>query len=180
MSSATAKAPADSGGPGGAAHWKSTSAVAVVKARAGHSPPTATCYVLVGDRAHQQPCVRAPQPKSLPKSPQAASCDGHARHFWCGAMHGTHSSTGGPALAPWGGGPAHLLCRRHTPPPIATFAPPADVDGTLIHSVGPRSNYLHKASFTAAFKEVRAACAGTARTCKAWRHCGGGLTSLPW
>ncbi|PRW57041.1 haloacid dehalogenase [Chlorella sorokiniana] len=29
-----------------------------------------------------------------------------------------------------------------------------DVDGTLIHSVGPKSNYLHKAAFTAAFKEV--------------------------
>lgn len=42
-----------------------------------------------------------------------------------------------------------------------SWAPPscvactADVDGTLIHSVGPRSNYLHKAAFTAAFKEVR-------------------------
>lgn len=42
-----------------------------------------------------------------------------------------------------------------------SWAPPscvactADVDGTLIHSVGSRSNYLHKAAFTAAFKEVR-------------------------
>lgn len=58
--------------------------MAVVKARAAHSLLTANCYVRVSDRAHQQPSVRAPQPKSLPKSPQAASCDGHARHFWCG------------------------------------------------------------------------------------------------
>lgn len=30
----------------------------------------------------------------------------------------------------------------------------ADVDGTLIHSVGQRANFLHKQAFTAAFAKV--------------------------
>lgn len=30
----------------------------------------------------------------------------------------------------------------------------ADVDGTLIHSVGQRANFLHKQAFSAAFKQV--------------------------
>ncbi len=52
--------------------------------------------------------------------------------------------------------PPSLAAADHRRPP-----PTADVDGTLIHSVGPRSNYLHKAAFTAAFKEV-------GRRCKRW------------
>ena len=47
------------------------------------------------------------------------------------------------------------------PTPIHASAPAADVDGTLIHSVGTRSNYLHKASFTAAFKQASRARGGS-------------------
>lgn len=32
--------------------------------------------------------------------------------------------------------------------------PPADVDGTLCHSVGENANRLHKEAFAAAFREV--------------------------
>lgn len=39
----------------------------------------------------------------------------------------------------------------HTPP---TLSPTADVDGTLIHSIGKDANKLHKECFSAGFKEV--------------------------
>lgn len=54
-----------------------------------------------------------------------------------------------------------LHCRQtnHLNPPCSRFFPaiitrPADVDGTLIHSIGKEANRLHKECFTAGFKEV--------------------------
>lgn len=43
----------------------------------------------------------------------------------------------------------NCLCHMYPCP-----STPADVDGTLIHSIGKEANKLHKECFTAGFKEV--------------------------